>query len=219
MAREKTFNESIRIDAVRRVLDKRGITVEELTRRAPRGFWEQVATELPEAERVGHVVLSNWWTPAKGRISALLSQLSKPEQPEPQAEETAEEQTKSTPQPEPENIPAYLHQWLADMEAKLTTLVKHEVRAAMAEQTLIDTVANVDKVNKSDMVDGVECPLPPKTGKKFEGHKRDIRARMDANLFELFDAEAKRDHGGNLSRMLDVVVWSYFGKPKLSFEE
>lgn len=112
-------------------------------------------------------------------------------------------------QTDPETIPVHLQQWLSAMETRMVALIKEEARAAMTEQTGID---RVDKVAR------VKCPLPPKTGKKFVGSKVDLRARMDSKLFELFEAEARQKHAGNLSRMLDQVVWTYYGKPPLSFE-
>ena len=91
----------------------------------------------------------------------------------------------------------------------MVALIKKEVRTAMAKQSVID---NVDKVGR------IKCPVADRTGHKLPGTKKDLRARMDINLFQLFEAEAKAEHQGNLSRMLDQVIWTYFNRPRLSFE-
>lgn len=62
-------------------------------------------------------------------------------------------------------------------------------------------------------------PEPPKTGRKYEGEKFNLRVRIDANLFELLKIDAERHAGNNLSKMLDSILWQHYGKPRLSFEE
>ncbi|MGO9116828.1 MAG: hypothetical protein ACLQPD_04360 [Desulfomonilaceae bacterium] len=123
--------------------------------------------------------------------------------------ELAGEDVKAAIENPPEGISPYLCQWLSDMEERLITLVKAEIHSEKGLRGSQKKAVDDPKA---------KCPLPPKTGKKYHGGKTDLRARMDSNLFKLFEAEAKRDHGGNLSRMLDQVVWSYFGQPPLSFE-
>lgn len=79
---------------------------------------------------------------------------------------------------------------------------------------LEQTVAKITVFSR----DQKEPPLPPKTSRKFEGEKADIRARVDSVLFNLLNLDAHRQSGGNLSRQLDIVLWRYYGKPKLSWE-
>ena len=63
-----------------------------------------------------------------------------------------------------------------------------------------------------------EPPMPQKDSRKFTGFKKDVRARIDGTLFELLTVDAKAQSGGNVSRQLDIILWRYYGKPKLSFE-
>lgn len=62
-----------------------------------------------------------------------------------------------------------------------------------------------------------EPPLPPRHGKRHLGGKGDIRVRVDGELLKLFQQETAR-YNGNASRAMDVILWRYFGKPKLTFE-
>jgi hypothetical protein len=64
-----------------------------------------------------------------------------------------------------------------------------------------------------------EPAMAPKYSRKFTGFKDDVRARIDRTLFKLLIADAKAQSGGNVSRQLDIILWRYYGKPKLSFEE
>lgn len=64
-------------------------------------------------------------------------------------------------------------------------------------------------------------PAPPRTGrygKKFAGSKGDIRVRVDRVLWTLFQEEISR-HNGNASAAMDTILWHYFGKPSLSFQD
>ncbi|MEW6137826.1 MAG: hypothetical protein AB1733_06275 [Thermodesulfobacteriota bacterium] len=98
---------------------------------------------------------------------------------------------------------------LQSLEARLTTLIEKRFSEAVTAQGV-----TVDKVDMP--------PVPPKVGeagKKFAGSKSDLRARVDSNLFERLESEAQAHFSGNMSRCLDVVLWRYFGKPRLSFED
>lgn len=62
-----------------------------------------------------------------------------------------------------------------------------------------------------------EPPLPPRQGKRHLGGKGDIRVRIDEELVKLFQQKTAR-YNGNASRTMEVILWLYFNKPKLSFE-
>ena len=101
-------------------------------------------------------------------------------------------------------------QMMQQLETRLTTMIDTKLKAAME--------ASGPRMS----LDKEAPPLPPKGGeygRKFEGQKDDLRARIDSVLFRLLDRECNRDFNGNMSRCMDAVLWRYFGKPKLSFEE
>ena len=61
-------------------------------------------------------------------------------------------------------------------------------------------------------------PLPKRTGKKYQGSKKDVRVRIDEILHDLLTNQANADFGGNQSACLDMVLWNFYGQPRLSFE-
>ena len=104
---------------------------------------------------------------------------------------------------------------LQDLERRLTQTIEDRMECAV-ETRLTELLKS-----KHGVVDGPdldEPPLPPKSGKKYLGEKRDIRGRIDANLWELFQQECRK-YNGNVSKTLDTILWRYFGKPRLSFED
>ncbi len=96
------------------------------------------------------------------------------------------------------------------LEARLTKLVETNLQAA------------IGAYRADASCDNAVPPLPPKGGefgRKFKGEKSDVRARIDSVLFRLLSRECGREFNGNMSRCLDAILWRYYGKPKLSFEE
>ncbi|MFH0822203.1 MAG: hypothetical protein V2B18_05580 [Pseudomonadota bacterium] len=97
-------------------------------------------------------------------------------------------------------------------------VTREEVALMLADmENRIMQAVQAHNVVKDDTDDSP--PLPPKTGKKFHGSKEDIRARVDSNLFALLDDMCKSRFRGNMSIALDHVLWTFFGKPRLSFQE
>jgi len=94
---------------------------------------------------------------------------------------------------------------LTTLEARLTDLIDERMRAATSDKPV--TVDNV-----------ALPPKPPKTRQKELGSKGDIRARIDSELLKRFEAECKRNFGGNASTALNAILWRYYGQPTLSFE-
>jgi len=106
----------------------------------------------------------------------------------------------------------------------LTREEVHTMRAELETHLieLIETKLGVEKLEPQfslPLTTTEEPPLPPKEGKKFKGSKADIRVRVDQNLGKLFDADVNQRFGGNASRCMDAILWNYYGKPCLSFEE
>lgn len=97
---------------------------------------------------------------------------------------------------------------LKDQEEKLTRLIDEKIQAALGRRP-----PDMTACEKNDP------PLPPKTGKKFAGAKGDLRVRIDSNLLDLLESDCQRYYNGNMSRCLDALLWRYYEKPALSFEE
>ncbi|MBM3301596.1 MAG: hypothetical protein FJY85_16815, partial [Deltaproteobacteria bacterium] len=65
-------------------------------------------------------------------------------------------------------------------------------------------------------------PLPvvdqmSRTGREHLVERERVMGTVDPVLFNLFHNE-RNARGVTVSRMLDIVLWKYFGKPKLSFQ-
>jgi hypothetical protein len=93
---------------------------------------------------------------------------------------------------------------LDNLRDELTALIESKI-----------TFITVDKVN--------ELPAtPPKageSGRKKLGERHDLRARVDKVIFENLDNYANTYFSSNVSAALDAILWNFFDKPKLSFEE
>ena len=93
-------------------------------------------------------------------------------------------------------------------------ILRQEFRGRIAE--VVGLIAALrDKSGSRDELP----PTPPKTSRKYQGEKIDIRARIDKSLFDLLDADAESTSGGNISRQLDIILWQYYNRPKLSWED
>ncbi len=104
---------------------------------------------------------------------------------------------------------------LQELERRLTKTIEDRLECAV--ETRLTEILKT-KPGITDAGDRDEPPLPPKKGKKFLGEKRDIRGRIDANLWDMFQRECIK-YNGNVSKTLDTILWRYFGKPRLSFED
>ena len=90
---------------------------------------------------------------------------------------------------------------------------REEVRAYMGEMLEL-----VSGMKSSGFVESDEPEIAPRKGKSFYGEKFDLLVRVDRNLAELLIEHSRRDYGGNISRTLDVVLWRFYDRPKLSWE-
>ena len=110
------------------------------------------------------------------------------------------------------------------IDSKVGMVVKDMATREEVTQMLMDMENRImqsvqAQAVKVDIDDTNDMPLPPKTGKKYHGSKEDIRARVDSNLYALLDDMCKSRFKGNMSIALDHVLWTFFGKPLLSFQE
>lgn len=83
---------------------------------------------------------------------------------------------------------------------------------------IIDSKVNYLTVDKL-----TETPAKPKKmgvkGKKKEGQRHDLRARIDKTLWNCLDEYSNAHYGSNISAALDAILWNFFDKPPLSFEQ
>jgi hypothetical protein len=94
---------------------------------------------------------------------------------------------------------------------QIVVLVKSEVERLMKVPTL-QTLPTI--------------PLPPERARTKgakgrpvgQGERVKVGITLDKNLFDRFEQERKRT-GLSASGYADVVLWNFFGKPRLSFEE
>jgi len=102
--------------------------------------------------------------------------------------------------------------------------VSAEVAGKVFEEK-IATLQTVQAIGRSESPGYPPAPPLPETLKGTRRHtiqRVKIAGTVDAALLDLFENERK-ERGYNTSRMLDVVLWNYFGigkpdKPEMSFE-
>ena len=70
----------------------------------------------------------------------------------------------------------------------------------------------------SGAIENDRPPEPPKGSRAYPGEKRQVRALIDLELFKILEIDATRHAGGNISKLLDRILWQRYGKPRLSFE-
>jgi hypothetical protein len=117
------------------------------------------------------------------------------------------------------------------LEDAIEDYVRHiveRVSAEVAGRVFDEKIANLQNVPTSEKSQSQGYPPAPPLPETVTGTRRyavpraKIAGTVDAELLDLFEKERK-ERGYNVSRMLDVVLWNYFGiekseKPKLSFE-
>jgi len=85
-----------------------------------------------------------------------------------------------------------------EMEARLTSMIQAQQRPVV-------------------IGDKDEPPPQAKQGKKFLGARADLRVKLDAALMDRLKA-LEPQYAGNLSRVLDVIVWRGLDRPAMSYE-
>jgi len=69
--------------------------------------------------------------------------------------------------------------------------------------------------------DDLRAPPRPRTRHGSRRHVKDrvkLQGTCDRALFELFEQD-RHARGFNISQMIDFILYNYYGKPRLSFEE
>jgi hypothetical protein len=122
-------------------------------------------------------------------------------------------------------LPLEFLNYVEDYIEEYVRPIIERVSRETAEKVFEEELSNLLKVPTKTSEGYLPAPPMPDT---VAGTRRHIVQRgklagtVDAELLELFENERK-ERGYNVSRMLDVVLWNYFGigkpeKPKMSFE-
>ncbi len=139
------------------------------------------------------------WVPneVRGRYRrAKAKQSSQPPPPPPPREKAIEEPGESSPV----TIPP---EWLAP----LRKLIREEVQAMMP---------NAAKETTTAQVEPPPIPRKPKS-KEYEGERETLPGcRVDKVLYDKFIED--REKAGSASLVMQKILWTYYGRPKLSFE-
>jgi hypothetical protein len=107
------------------------------------------------------------------------------------------------------------------MTEKYITRVEFDTFREQVRVWLNDMLGEIAKLQRTDGFPEDEPGIAPRQprGKALQGRKYDLRVRVDKNLADALIRLAKKNHGGNISRALDVLLWRYFDRPKLTWED
>jgi hypothetical protein len=186
------------------------LTLSELREKAPRGFWESVRKELNDAQipmpKGGQwekgSQLSQHWKRNQKEIPAIIGELLGEEISEPN-EEGFEE-------------PVVVQKVRKPPQDAITREEFEEFKTSIQE--LIAGRAGIYQTGQTES-EGQRplAPAPPQEGKKFTVKRGKIGITIDPVLKELLEKESKQ-RGVNKSRLLDTIIWYYYGCPLLSFQ-
>jgi len=112
------------------------------------------------------------------------------------------------------------------LEGRLTARIENlaqelETQLTYRLQTLVQEAVQAARAIPSPepaIPDWRGCPVPPRGTGKAKGKKVAVRVAIDANLYELFDAECRLRFHGNAAQAMNEILWRHYDKPKLSFE-
>jgi hypothetical protein len=105
---------------------------------------------------------------------------------------------------------------IADLRNLIRKELETMIDAIGANHANTATVANTAQITESDIPPAI--PKVAKT-KKFQGERATLPGcRIDKVLADLFDEERKEARI-SASELMQRILWSRYGKPKLSFEE
>ncbi len=82
---------------------------------------------------------------------------------------------------------------------------------------IIDSKVNYLTIDKLTEVPANPHKIGVK-GKKKQGYRKDLRARIDKVLWDRLDEYSNTHYTSNVSAALDAILWNFFDKPLLSFE-
>lgn len=106
-----------------------------------------------------------------------------------------------------------------EMEARMREIAREVATAVMNEMSVNH---EMNAINMNHETPGPDMPPEPEYRKGQKGRKQNrtyerLTVSLDANLAKLFKAEMKRRRVSS-GRLMDIICWNYFGRPRLSFE-
>lgn len=208
------MSESIKEDLIQFVAD--------LKQENPKVTWEEVAeraqAKFPKAEDLSLTPnairkrYNNWLKESEGSKRSDNKRTGREIMP-PQPKEQLRDDLVNY-------IESYVEEYVKGIIERISTEV--------SERVFQEKFSHLQKVPITVPAEAHGYPSAPPLPETVAGTRRHTVQRgklagtVDAELLELFESE-RRERGYNVSRMLDVVLWNYFGigrpeKPKLSFE-
>lgn len=206
-----------------------------LRKQVPKRFWVKVVDELGNFtnsfnEPWTPKTLAMQWKRKKDILVSIMTNLhnlvnesssySRSAQTgtqEPDAAGTSEDKDKEAAKP------ARPAGWNPEWEEYLKEFAQDEIRGA--EDHLFNRV--MERIEKS-LEDKISVrhlnpdpdipPAPPREKRKMTGIRGHISARVDKELLELFRRDRDEKFEGNSSRCLNWILWTFYGKPPLSFQ-
>ncbi|MFC1834106.1 hypothetical protein ACFL2Q_05145 [Thermodesulfobacteriota bacterium] len=109
--------------------------------------------------------------------------------------------------------------WISEVEDIVEEIVK-PIMQRTAEETSRQVFQNMRQTVEHPLGEMEEPPEPRRVpGTRRETREWDrISATIDKNVMKLFNQE-KKLRRMSTSRLLETVLWLYFGKPRLSYQE
>jgi len=202
------------------IMKGRSLTLSELKEKAPRGFWEAVRQELNDAQismpeggqwEKGSQ-LSQHWKRNETEIAAVISELLGEEITEPQDSESSEELKLV---PKGKKIGNKQSDMVSREEFEEFKVSVQELMATLTPPVgaTIYQTGQKESENQRPL-----APAPPLIGKKLTVPRGKVGFTVDSTLLDLVEKDAAA-RGVNMGRMLDTVIWHYYGCPPLSFQK
>ncbi len=193
-----------------RMMKVKNLSLYELRQKAPRGFWEYVREDLNRSgiptpkggqwEKSDQ--LSQYWKRNETEIAQLISKFT--------GEEISESKQEGADE--------------CSLVPKLSRGQKKQLDAVSREEfeqvkVAIEELRSFYQTGQKASEGQLSlAPAPPQVGKKFTVPRGKVGFTIDYALLELVEKEATA-RGVNMGRMLDTVIWHYYGCPPLSFQK
>jgi hypothetical protein len=194
--------------------------VADLKRKDPGSTWEEIA-ERTQAKFPDAKGLSLTGNAIRKRYNAWLRE----SEPSKVSDNDIRGEKIGMSQKSKKQLPQELMAYIEDYIEKDMRPVIERVSAEAAEKVFAKKFSNLQKTAALTREGYPPAPPMPDTVEGTRRHtvpRGKLAGTVDSALLELFESERK-ERGCSVSRMLDIVIWNYFGigkiaPPKLSFE-
>lgn len=199
------------IQAVVRVIRNRGYKLGDMEGQKPKDFWSSVKAELPKdmTWSENHVYYLNEWNRRKKEIMDILKSDTEPISDGSQILSSQNEQIRSN-----EKI---------SISSKQVAYLSDEDIVKLVNEVLDKRISDIKQVVNIEMN---KMETPPETttikgsgkGRKETRKYQKISPTIDVEIYKLLMSDcAKRKI--SVGKYLDQILWHWFGKPKLSYED